>query len=324
MTHACALLLLVTLATQPPAAHPAEASGQRGQPERPARPASSAVPAPEVPPSRFTPFTVASTVFDTNINHSEDDLNAYGMTLGAGVIFRNDPRRPTLEVQYQAGFHRYANTDRWDRLSHFVRAAWERRFTRRIAFEAVGEGSLKGSTEDRELSNQLSLEPRLEYRITPTWRVRGFGAWRLRRYPGSPDRNAINRYGGLELAVRPRSGLRWSAGGRYEVNAAESSRRRYLRWTWFGALTAPVGPRDRLEIEARYSRRRYPFRPVDVKGGPDVPRDDERLEPEITWVHAFNPDVEFRGGYAFSGRDSNDARRDYRSHQVIASLLRRW
>ena len=99
MTHACALLLLVTLAAQPSAAQPAEASGQRGQPERPTRPASPAVPATEVQPSRFTPFTVASTVFDTNINHSEDDLNAYGMTLGAGVIFRNDPRRPTLEVQ---------------------------------------------------------------------------------------------------------------------------------------------------------------------------------------------------------------------------------
>lgn len=323
MPSAWVILLVMTLGASPRAARTPAAPGQPGQPPRPAPPAA-APPAAEGRISRFTPFTVASTVFDTNIDHNAEDLDAYGMALGAGVVFRNDPRKPTLEVQYQAGFHRYANTDQWNRLSHFVRAAWERRLTRRVVFEAVGEGSLKGSTEDRELSNQLSLSPRVEYRFTPTWRVRAFGAWRLKRYPDNPDRNATNRYAGLELAVRPRSGIRWSAGGRYEVNRAESSRQQYLRWTWFGDLTAPMGPRDRLEIETRYRRQRYPFRLVDVKGGPDIPRADQRVEPEISWVHAFNEDVEIRAGYAFSGRDSNDPRRDYRSHQVIASLLRRW
>lgn len=321
MPYACALLLLVTL-TQQPAAGQADASGQRVQQVR-SVPPPSAGKAPEAGPSRFTPFAVASTIFDTNINHNEESLDAYGMMVGAGIGFRNDPRKPTLELQYQAGFHRYANTNQWDRLSHFARAAWERRLSRRVAFEAVGEGSIKGSTEDRELSNQLSLSPRLEYRITSAWRVRAFGAWRLKRYPDSADRNATNRYGGLELARRG-PGIRWSAGGRYEVNAAESSRQRYLRWTWFGDLSTPIGRWNRLEVEMRYRRQRYPFRLVDVKGGPDVPRFDVRIEPEITWVHLIDADLEVRAGYAFAGRDSNDARRDYRSHQVIASLLQRW
>ncbi|MBK5296441.1 MAG: hypothetical protein JJE40_04720 [Vicinamibacteria bacterium] len=320
MPHAYALLLFVTLAVQQhAAAQKAGDSPQRAQPVRPAPPASSAA----QPPSRFTPFTLASTAFDTNINHNQEDLDAYGMTLGAGVLFRNDPRKPTLELQYQAGFHRYANTNQWDRLSHFARAAWERRLSRRVAFEAVGEGSIKGSTEDRELSNQLSLSPRIEYRITSAWRVRAFGAWRLKRYPDGADRNATNRYGGLELARRG-PGIRWSTGGRYEVNAAESSRQRYLRWTWFGDLSTPIGRWNRLEVEMRYRRQRYPFRLVDVKGGPDVPRFDVRIEPEITWVHLIDADLEVRAGYAFSGRDSNDPRRDYRSHQVIASVLQRW
>lgn len=320
MPYACALLLLVTLTQQP--AGQADASGQRAQPVQRVPPPSTAK-APEAGPSRFTPFTVASTVFDTNINHNEEDLDSYGMTVGAGIRFLDNPRKPTLEVQYQAGFHRYANTDRWNRLSHNVRAAWERRLHRRVVLEAVGEGSIKGSTEDRELSNQLSLSPRVEYRITPVWRVRAFGAWRLKRYPDNADRNATNRYGGLELAVR-RPGIRWSAGGRYEVNAAESSRQRYLRWTWFGDLSLPVGAWDRLEVATRYRLQRYPFRLVDVKGGPDIPRRDGRIEPEITWVHLIDADLEVRAGYAFSGRDSNDPRRDYRSHQVIASLLQRW
>lgn len=313
--------MLATLAQQQPAG-PADASGQPAQPVRPAPPTSTEK-AQVAGPSRFTPFTLASTIFDTNINHNEEGLDSYGMMVGAGLRFLDNPLKPSLELQYQAGFHRYANTDQWDRLSHFVRAAWERRLSRRVAFEAVGEGSIKGSTEDRELSNQLSFSPRLEYRITPVWRVRAFGAWRLKRYPDSADRNAVNRYGGLELAVR-RRGVRWSAGGRYEVNAAESSRQRYLRWTWFGDLSVPVRTWDRLELEMRYRRQRYPFRLVDVKGGPDIPRYDVRVEPEVTWVHVLDQDLEARIGYAFSGRDSNDARRDYRSHQVMASLLRRW
>ena len=319
MPYASSLLLLVTLVQQL-AAGPADVWGQRPQSGRPAAPLSAGTVAGS---SRFTPFTLASTTFDTNINHNEEELDSYGIMVGAGIRFLDNPRKPSLEVQYQAGFHRYSNTDQWNRLSHHVRAAWEQRLHRRVVLEAVGEGSIKGSSEDRELSNQLSLSPRVEYRITPVWRVRAFGAWRLKRYPDSPDRNAINRYAGLELAVR-HPGVRWSAGGRYEVNAAESSRQEYLRWTWFGDLSMPVGTWDRLELEMRYRRQRYPFRLVDVKGGPDIPRYDVRVEPEVTWVHRLDEDMEARVGYAFSGRDSNDARRDYRSHQVIASLLRRW
>src|SRR5207247_7304395 len=155
-----------------------------------------------------------------------------------------------------------------------------------------GEGSIKGSTEDRELSNQLALAPQLEFRFTSALRLRAFGAWRVRRYEDTPDRNAVNRYGGLELVGRPRSGARWDAGGRYELNAAESDRQRYLRWTWFGALTRPVTAHDRLELEMRYRRQRYPYRLVDVSHGPDVPRRDRRVEPEISWLHTVDDDME--------------------------------
>ena len=58
--------------------------------------------------------------------------------------------------------------------------------------------------------------------------------------------------------------------------------------------------------------------------GPDVPRRDWRIEPEISWLHSVGHDLDLQAGYAFSGRDSNDPRRDYRSHQVLLSVLRRW
>lgn len=275
-------------------------------------------------PSRFTPFAVAFTAFDSNVNHDAQDLDAFGGALGIGGIFRNDPRRPTLEVQYQAGLHRYTSTDRWNRLSHYARTAWNRRLNRRLALEAVGEVSIKGTTEDRELSNQFIASPRVEFRLTPALRLRALGAWRVKRYEDDPGRNAFNRYLGLAFIGRPRAGVRWDAGGRYELNAAESVRQRFLRWTWFGGLSAPVRAHDRLEVEMRYMRQRYPYRLVDVRHGPDVPRRDWRVEPEISWLHSVDEDVDLRIGYAFSGRNSNDPRRDYRSHQVLFSLMQRW
>ncbi|HET8679222.1 MAG TPA: hypothetical protein VFM39_03825, partial [bacterium] len=175
-----------------------------------------------------------------------------------------------------------------------------------------------------ELSNQLLLSPRLEFRFSSAWRVRAVGAWRVKRYEDSADRNAFNRYAGLELVARPRSGIRWEAGGRYELNAAESDRQTYRRWTWYGGLESPVTRRDRIFFDLRYRQRQYPYRLVDIPGGPDVPRRDRRLEPELAWLHTVGDDVELRIGYGFSGRDSNDPRRDYQSHEVMFSVLQRW
>lgn len=301
----------------PPLPPPAAQAPPAQRPDIP-RPATAAA------GRRFIPFAVASTVFDSNINHDPQDLDSYGGVLGVGGIFRNDPRKPTLQVQYQAGLHRYTNTDQWDRLSHYARAAWDRRFNRRLALEMVGEVSIKGSSEDRELSNQALVSPRLEFRLTPGWRLRALGGWRVKRYEDTPDRNAFNRYAGLELARRPRSGPRWDAGAKYELNATESDRQRYLRWTWYGGVSIPVRPIDRLDLDMRYLRQRYPYRFVNVPHGPDVLRRDWRVEPEVSWLHTVHDDVELRLGYAFSGRESNDPRRDYRSHQMIFSVQKRW
>ena len=110
----------------------------------------------------------------------------------------------------------------------------------------------------------------------------------------------------------------------YELNAAESDRQTYRRWTWYGGLESPVTRRDRIFFDLRYRQRHYPYRLVDIPGGPDVPRRDRRLEPEIAWLHTVGDDVELRIGYGFSGRDSNDPRRDYQSHEVMFSVLQRW
>jgi hypothetical protein len=315
------MIVILTGGNETPQQAPRSAQAARKAPEPPPRPPVLQI---QTPPQKLIPFVSASTIFDTNIDHDATDLDSYGVVFGAGGIFKNDPIRPTFEAQYLAGIHQYANTDRWDRISHYVRAAWDRRFTRQVRFEPVAEMSIQGSSEDRDLSNQFVLSPRLEYRFTPELRVRGLVVWRVRRYEDTPDRNAFNRYGGVELLGRPQSGPSWSVGGRYELNATESARQRYLRWTWYGDLSAPVGTRDRLELEVYYRSRHYPFRFVDVRGGPDVLREDVRVEPEVIWLHALDDRRELRIGYAFSGQYSNDVRRDYLSHQLLFGVLNRW
>ena len=319
------MLMVASVSAQDSGQQPTEIAARSSESPPPPLPvAQTAAPAPVRPPTRFVPFSVVSTVLDSNINHDADDLGSFGMVAGLGATFKNDPQRPTLEVEYEAGFHRYANTDRWNRVSHHLRAAWERRLNRRFTFEQVGEVSIKGSTEDHELSNQAVVSPRLEYRLVSWLRIRGVGVWRVKRYDDTPDRNAFNRYAALELIGRPQSGLRWTIGGRGELNAAESERQRYERWTWYVDASLPVGRRDRIEVGGRYLRQHYPYRLVDVSGGPDVPRQDARVEPEIAWYHVLGDRVELRAGYAFDSRDSNDPRRVYRSHQTVFSILTRW
>lgn len=275
-------------------------------------------------PSRVIPFTSVTTAFDSNVNRDTDDLDSLGAVAGLGVIFKNNPLRPTLEVKYEAGFHQYSNTNRWDRVSHHLRTAWDRRLTRRLYFEQVGEVAIKGSTEDHELSNQGMLSPRLEYRFVRWLRLRAEGAWRVKRYDDTPDRNAFNRYGGLELAGRHASGLRWTIGARAELNATVSQRQRYERRTWYIEFATPLTKRDRIEFGVAHRHQRYPYRFVDVPQGPDVLRRDVRIEPELEWLHALSDRVELRLGYGFDGRDSNDSRRDYRSHQGVLGILTRW
>jgi hypothetical protein len=315
MSTALVVLLLTTLQTAP-------SLGQAQASSAPPEVANRRRPAPAG--ARLVPFAVATTAFDSNINHDQDDVDAYGAVLGGGFTFRSDPVKPAFELQYQAGVHRYVHGERWNRLSHYVRAQWSAKLTRRIGLETVGEASIKGSTEDQELSNQFAVSPRLEFRLTRVFRARAYGTLRLKRYEDDPTREAFNRYAGTELVGRHEGGTRWSVGGRYEWNGAVSERQQYLRWTWYGDVARPLGSRDRVEVGTRHRIQHYPHRLVDVPRAPDVPRHDTRWEPSAAWVHAIDADIDLRLGYAFSGRRSNDARRDYQSHNVTFSVVQRW
>lgn len=272
---------------------------------------------------RLSPFVTFSGGFDSNINRDSAELDSVGVVAGAGLLFRDNPRKPSLEISYHTGLHRYTATDRWNRLSHFTRVAWEREVAHDLTLENIGEISIKGSTEDRELGDQYLVMPRLEYKIDSRWRVRGYAAYRARRYAEDVGRNAHNGFVGLELRSRASRGARWDVGARLERNAARDPRREYRRWTTYVDWSNAMTRRDRLELELRVRQQRYPYRFVDVDNGPDVLRRDWRVEPTAAWVRAIGR-TEFRVQYEFELRRSNDIRRGYHAHGLTFGVTERW
>ena len=113
--------------------------------------------------------------------------------LGLGVRYIYPRTDPTLEVTYEIGRHLYPKlAEERDRVSHNLRAAWKRQLSERWSFEGVGTVSLKGSTEDDDVTDQYALSPRFEYRLNRNNRLKLIGAYRIRRVKEDEERNANN------------------------------------------------------------------------------------------------------------------------------------
>ena len=321
------ILLLVTLrasiaAAQPPATPPSPVT--QLVPIAPVR-QEPTVPATPVGPEqkRLEPFVSITGAFDSNINHDKDNVNALGGVFGAGLRYRSSSVDPALELTGEVAGHSYTNSSRWDRFSQKLIAAWQHDLPGRWKFDATGEVSLKGSTEDREISNQYVVIPRIAYRISPQTRVRAYGALRARRYDDDPDRNAFNRYVGIEFTERATADRRWEVDLRYEVNATESPRQHYERWTFGSTYSFLVSGADRIEVEVRYRMQRYPFRLVEVDDI-DVPRRDHRWIPKITWARPLGSGLHVRAGYTAETRMSNDLDREFTAHLFSVTFIRYW
>jgi len=229
-------------------------------PQEPGLPAASTAPRHK----RLEPYLTLTSVFDTNIDHAQDGVDSMGGVLGAGVYYRNNPADPTFQVNAEVAGHSYTNSTRWDRFSQKLNAAYDHDLPGRWSFDTTGEISWKGSSEDREISDQYAVIPRIAYRLSSQARLRVYGALRARRYEDDRDRNAFNRYVGLEFAERAAADRRWEVDLRYEVNETEGPRQHYVRWTFGTAYSFVVAQTNRVELEVRYRMQRYPFRLVDV------------------------------------------------------------
>lgn len=274
------------------------------------------------PPDPWTFYLSASAIYDTNINHDEEDKNAYGRVLGLGMNYRRSKEPYDYEVIYEAFHHEYTE-NHWDRVSHYLRTSIEKSLSQRWNAEMIGEISLKGSTEDRDLSDQYILLPRLEYRLSRQDRLRFYGAYRIRNFEEDPERDAINRYIGIEFRRKLPGRRSFDIGYRYETNRAESARHHFFRSTYSLEFTTPVAGHDMLMIEAKYRPRKFEQRLVDV-GNTEVLRRDRDLILAASLVRPLSRGLDLEFDYKYEKRSSNDVDREYGAHLMIVSLKRRW
>jgi hypothetical protein len=265
-----------------------------------------------------------SGVYDSNIDHDTPARADYGVVFMGAAAWQNRLARPSLSLRYEAALHRYADSPRWNRLSQRGEASFEKRLSKRWTSETRGEVSLKGSSEDRELSNQYTLLQEVYFRVLRGLELRAYGQARLKRYPApDQDRDATNTYAGT--ALRARLGpARLEVGSRYEDNAARADRRDYQRWVHAAELAAPLGGRDVLDVELKLYDQQYPSRPVGDGPAEGHPRLDRRLVASVAWAHRFREDLGFEVEYKHDRRTSNEPDKGFDAHQVGLSFLYRF
>lgn len=279
-------------------------------------------------PRSWSLETSLTSIYDSNLGHQVDANDAYGVVAGAGVRWRNDPEDPSLEAEYEAALHSYSEGSQWDRVSHFARAGWEGELSRRWSLEIEGEGSLGGSSEDRELADEVVLAPRISFEPVGSTRLRLTTAYRQKWFEDS-SRDAFNPY--VELELRQRLPGRWEVegGSRYEVREAEDPENSYHRWTHGIATGGRLGEDDALRLEVKYRYRRYTDRlvEIEVEDGPDfetLRRDRDWWIASAVWSHDLFAGIALEVGYKFETRSSNDPDKEFDAHLVRVGTRARW
>jgi hypothetical protein len=242
-----------------------------------------------------------------------------------GFHFRDDPEKPTFEAEYEVGFHRYTRTDSFDRVSHYFTGAYRRRLNGRLSARTTAEVSLKGSSEDRDVNNQYSLEQQLQYRLTPTARLSAFAAYRIKRYPLiDAGKNAIDPYVGGRFAHELNGGREWQLTYRYDKNRSQDPKDRYVRQTYEAQFSTPLfrSRHDLLTVEARYGPRLY-ARQIKVDGG-RAARKDRRWVFEFDYERPLSRDVRLGLGYQYETRGSNDPEKRFNAHVLGVTFNFDW
>jgi hypothetical protein len=274
---------------------------------------------------RFWLFGSLSTVFDSNVEHDERRIRSFGLVPSFGFHFRDNAEKPSFEAEYEVGLHRYTHTDSFDRVSQYFTAAYRWRLPRGFSSRTTGEVSLKGSSEDRDVNNQYSLEQQFQYRLMPSVRLSAFAAYRLKRYPViDAGKNAIDPYVGGRVAQELKGGREWQLTYRYDKNRSQDAKDRYVRRTYEAQFSTPLfrSRRDLLTLEARYSPRLY-ARQIKVDGV-RVPRKDRRWVFEAEYERPLNNGMRLGLDYSYETRDSNDPEKRFNSHVVGVSFGFDW
>ena len=275
---------------------------------------------------RIWMFGSLGSFFDTNILHDERGVNSFGLVPSIGFHFQDDAEKPSFTTEYEAGLHRYTGTNEFDRVSHYFNAEYRRRLGSRLSARTTGEVSLKGSSEDRDVNNQYSLEQQLQLRLGSSSRVSAFAAYRIKRYPlVDAEKNAIDPYVGGKFQQALSGGRELQFSYRYDRNRSQGEKDFYVRRTFEAQYSTPLSraKHDLLTVEARYSPRHY-ARIIKTVDGTRASRLDRRWVLEAAYERPLKENVQLGLHYQFDKRTSNDPDKPFNAHLFGVTFGFKW
>jgi len=308
-----------------PVASVQEAAQQDAAPARPAPNAQGASQQQTAPtPRTWAVYTGLSNVYDTNLDHSQPGLEAYGVLVGLGGWYRYRSSGTTVAAQYDGVFRNYTGTTIWNRPGHDASLSINHRMGPHWAAGAAAEALINGSAEDRVLRNEYSVQPQLEYRFNRSNRLLLYGEYLVKRYP-SPlaSQNAVDPRAGVRFRQLLGAGRTWGVGGRYDYNRADTTRYRFKGWAVTGDVASPLWAGARVSSSVRYRVRRYTSRLVEL-GTTKVLRRDDDWVATITWGQMLARSWEVVLSYQYETYQSNDSRREFLDHSVGLTFNRWW
>jgi hypothetical protein len=272
---------------------------------------------------RFVPWSFYGNltgVFDSNINRDQENITSFGRIAGLSARYQSARKDPTYRFEYDIANHEYSRSSQYDRTSHRFYGEYFRELSDRLEIEVPVEVTFKGSTEDRDVSDQVQVAPELAYKVNRANKIKLRGVYRKRKFPDDPDRDAHNRYAqiGWERRISPATKAELSF--RYETNSAQGSRNSYTRWTYGLEIDSKLDERNTLLFEARFRPRRYDNRF----------NDDDELRFDKNWIidlglrRRMTDRIEALLGYRVEFRTSNDEGRDFTEHVVSVGLSYRF
>lgn len=271
---------------------------------------------------RLSIHSSISGILDSNLYRSEDAVLAQGTIAAGGVRFRSSPSRPAFQLHYEAAFHSYQQAEEWNRLSHSFRTSLAHQIGSNVTIEAAGEASIKGTSEDRELGDLYVISPRMEFRMSRANRLRLIGAYRLKRLQDATAPDEGNRYAEVEFRQKIDE-QRWQVEYRIEANESANPRREYKRWTFGTGYNTRIGAQDEVAVGIKYRAQTYPGRVLEIKKT-DVPRQDHRWIPSLSWMHSFPLGFATIMEYRFETRSSNDPGKRYDAHMFTVTAKHAW
>jgi hypothetical protein len=270
--------------------------------------------------SRLRLTLEAAGVYDSNIGHDAEEIQSIGSVTSGGLEYTGLRRGVRYGFEGGAALHRYTQSDRFDRIGALAAARIEAPLFGPLSVGLVTEGFLNGSDEDRVLTDQVVISPRLIFRSAQGGQLRIYGAQRFRR-SDFDDFTSNNRY--LAAAVRtPGRNIPYlDVGSRYEINDTDLETNRFNRWLHSLRLTVPLGTATEIAARLQYLDQSYPDRPLDSGNGF---RRDRKWTPQFTFVREVFNNLELDIAYEFERRNSNEIDEDYGAHNVKILTRYRW